>query len=308
VIEQATAPTIPMARGQRYVNVVAMTVPLLCLAYAVYRLWGTWITPLDFGLLVGGYFVTCLGISIGYHRYFTHRAFKTSRAMVLIIGLLGSMAVEGRVITWVADHRQHHNFSDQEGDPHSPHGHGTGLAGAVKGLWHAHMGWFFGDLHNADTQKYAKDLLADPVIRLVDRMFTWAVVGSLALPFAIGLLVTGGLGGGLTALLWGGAVRIVLLHHVTFSVNSICHFFGKRHFRTKDESRDVWWLALLSLGESWHNGHHAFPSSATHGLTRRQFDATAWIIRALERVGLVWDVVRIRTELRQKRSLEAESQ
>ena len=292
-----------MLLRQKITNLLALSIPFAAFIYAIVSLWGTWVSTTDLVILGVGYFLTCLGISIGYHRYFTHRSFKTSRPLVLVMGILGSMALEGRVITWVADHRQHHSFSDREGDPHSPHLHADGLAGTLKGLFHAHMGWFFLDDHNADKDKYAKDLLSDRVIRFVDRTFAYSVIASLALPFLAGWLITGRLGGGLTALLWGGAVRIFLLHHVTFSVNSICHFIGRRDFKTKDESRNVWWLALFSLGESWHNGHHAFPSSAAHGLKRWQFDATASLITMLERFGLVWDVVRIKPELLAKRAV-----
>jgi stearoyl-CoA desaturase (Delta-9 desaturase) len=292
-----------MLLRQKITNLLALSIPFAAFLYAIVSLWGTWISTTDLVILGVGYVLTCLGISIGYHRYFTHRSFKTSRPLVLVMGILGSMALEGRVITWVADHRQHHSFSDREGDPHSPHLHADGLAGTLKGLFHAHMGWFFLDDHNADKDKYAKDLLSDRVIRFVDRTFAYSVIASFALPFLAGWLITGRLGGGLTALLWGGAVRIFLLHHVTFSVNSICHFIGRRDFKTKDESRNVWWLALFSLGESWHNGHHAFPSSAAHGLKRWQFDATASLITVLERFGLVWDVVRIKPELLAKRAV-----
>ena len=292
-----------MLLRQKITNLLALSIPFAAFLYAIVSLWGTWVSTTDLVILGVGYLLTCLGISIGYHRYFTHRSFKTSRPLVLVMGILGSMALEGRVITWVADHRQHHSFSDREGDPHSPHLHGDGLAGTLKGLFHAHMGWFFLDDHNADKDKYAKDLLSDRVIRFVDRTFAYSVIASFALPFLAGWLITGRLGGGLTALLWGGAVRIFLLHHVTFSVNSICHFIGRRDFKTKDESRNVWWLALFSLGESWHNGHHAFPSSAAHGLKRWQFDATASLITMLERFGLVWDVVRIKPELLAKRAV-----
>ena len=292
-----------MLLRQKIANLLALSIPFAAFLYAIVSLWGTWVSTTDLVILGVGYLLTCLGISIGYHRYFTHRSFKTSRPLVLVMGILGSMALEGRVITWVADHRQHHSFSDREGDPHSPHLHADGLAGTLKGLFHAHMGWFFLDDHNADKDKYAKDLLSDRVVRFVDRTFAYSVIASFALPFLAGWLITGRLGGGLTALLWGGAVRIFLLHHVTFSVNSICHFIGRRDFKTKDESRNVWWLALFSLGESWHNGHHAFPSSAAHGLKRWQFDATASLITVLERFGLVWDVVRIKPELLAKRAV-----
>ncbi len=198
------------------------------------------------------------------------------------------------MIEWVANHRKHHRFSDQPGDPHSPHvDHASGWRGALGGLFHAHVGWILGGDALADERHYAKDLLADPVVRFVDRTFVlWVLVG-LAFPFGLGFALTGTIVGGLTALLWGGAVRMFCLHHATFSINSLCHFFGRRSFATSDESRNLLWLALPTLGEAWHNNHHAFPTSARHGLRWWQLDPSAWLIAGLERVGLVWDVIRI---------------
>ena len=201
------------------------------------------------------------------------------------------------MIEWVATHRQHHRFSDQPGDPHSPHvDHGSGWTGAVAGLAHAHLGWLFRGIDLASEEHYAKDLLADPYVRFVDRTFLLWVLAGLAFPFALGLALTGTLVGGLTGLLWGGAVRILFLHHATFSINSLCHYFGRRTFATGDESRNLSWLALPTLGEAWHNNHHAFPTSARHGLRWWQLDPSAWLIGALERSGLAWDVVRIPPE------------
>jgi stearoyl-CoA desaturase (delta-9 desaturase) len=234
------------------------------------------------------------GVTVGFHRLLTHRSFKTSRALRVVFAALGSAAVEGPVIEWVATHRKHHRFSDAEGDPHSPHvGHGTGWAGALRGLFYAHIGWVFRDAEVADERRYAKDLLADASIRFVDRTFVlWGLLG-LAFPFGLGVALTGSLIGGLTGLLWGGAVRIFLLHHATFSINSLCHFFGKRSFETPDESRNLAWLALPTGGEAWHNNHHAFPTSFRHGLGRWQIDTSAALIRLLESLGLAWDVVRV---------------
>jgi stearoyl-CoA desaturase (delta-9 desaturase) len=212
------------------------------------------------------------------------------------------MAMQGPVIRWVADHRKHHAHADEEGDPHSPHlsGH-DGLRGAVTGLWHAHMGWIFDD-DRAERERYAPDLLADPVASFVDRTTGVWVTLSLLAPFAAGFAIYGTLGGALIGLLWGGAVRVFLIHHVTFSINSLCHFVGRRRFETGDESRNVFWLAPISMGESWHNNHHAFPTSAFHGLRRRELDLGGLVIRGLERLGLVWDVKRV-SSARQLRKL-----
>ncbi|MEA2391847.1 MAG: hypothetical protein QOK31_1956, partial [Solirubrobacteraceae bacterium] len=220
----------------------------------------------------------------------------TSSVMRGIIGALGSAAVEGPIIEWAARHRRHHANSDQPGDPHSPHMHGgNGFWGAARGLFFAHIGWTFQESELANEQRYAKDLLADGVVRFVDKTFLlWVLVG-LAFPFGLGVALTGSVAGGLTGLLWGGAARIFLLHHATFSINSLCHFFGRRSFDTGDESRNLAWLSVATLGEAWHNNHHAFPTSAAHGFGR-QIDPTATVIRGLERLGLVWDVVRISPE------------
>jgi stearoyl-CoA desaturase (delta-9 desaturase) len=208
--------------------------------------------------------------------------------------ILGQMSVEGDVLTWVADHRKHHQFSDREGDPHSPHaGFGDGATEVLKGLWHAHTGWLFSHVGRADREKYAKDLMADRGLRIIARLFLPLVLVSLLLPALAGWLLLGGWYGILAGLVWGGGIRIFLLHHVTFSINSICHLWGRRRFSSDDESRNVWWLSWLSFGESWHNNHHAFPTSAFHGLRRHEIDPGGWTIRALEQVGLVWRVVRI---------------
>jgi stearoyl-CoA desaturase (delta-9 desaturase) len=211
-----------------------------------------------------------------------------------VLAVLGAMAVEGSVIEWVSTHRKHHQFSDQPGDPHSPHVDvAPGWRGAVRGLGHAHVGWMFRGQDMANPGRYAKDLLADRDMRWISRMFPLWVVLGLALPFGLGLALSGSIAGGLTGLLWGGVVRVLLVHHVTFSINSLCHFFGRRAFATGDHSRNVAWLAAITMGESWHNNHHAFPTSARHGLGRRQLDPGAWVISALERGRLAWDVVRI---------------
>jgi stearoyl-CoA desaturase (delta-9 desaturase) len=251
----------------------------------------------DILVLVICYVVIGTGVTVGFHRLLTHRSFKCNRLVRGVFAALGSAAAEGPVIDWVATHRKHHQFSDAVGDPHSPHvGHGTGWTGALRGLAHAHIGWVFTDMEVADERRYAKDLLDDPVIRFVDRTFVLWVIAGLAAAFGLGVALTGTVIGGLTALLWGGAARIFLLHHATFSINSLCHFFGRRHYDTCDESRNLAWLAIPTWGEAWHNNHHAFPTNYRHGLTRWQVDPSAGVIRVLEMLGLAWDVVRVDPE------------
>jgi stearoyl-CoA desaturase (Delta-9 desaturase) len=291
-----------MSRAHRITNLGAVLLPFAAFLAAVVLLWHRAVGWTDLAILAAFYVATGFGITIGYHRLFTHRAFETSRAMRVVFAILGSMAVEGSVITWVADHRKHHAFPDQEGDPHSPHvGRKPGVGGALHGLWHAHLGWMLGgDGHGrASAHRYAPDLVKDRPIRWVNRTFLLWVGLTLTLPAIAGFLLTGfSLVGALTALLWGGLVRIFLLHHVTWSINSVCHFFGRRRFETEDESRNVFWLALPSLGESWHHNHHAFPTSAFHGLRtwEKLTDPAGLAIVAMEKLGLIWNVVRISPE------------
>jgi stearoyl-CoA desaturase (delta-9 desaturase) len=269
-------------------------VPFVGLGLVVWQAWDDSLRWSDVAVFVVMYALTALGITVGFHRYLTHRSFKTSKPMRMTLAILGSAAIEGPVTAWVADHRKHHAFSDEEGDPHSPHvGHRGGLRGALSGLFHAHMGWLFLHTQRGNKRRYAPDLVNDPVIAFVDRTFlAWAVAGFVA-PFLLGLAIGGSVHAGLTGMLWGGLVRVLLLHHVTYSINSLCHFFGRQRFETGDQSRNLAWLAPLSLGEAWHNNHHAFPTSAAHGLRRREIDVSAGVIGLLERLGLVWDVVRV---------------
>jgi stearoyl-CoA desaturase (delta-9 desaturase) len=297
-----------MTLGHKIINLIAVPAPLVGLALAIALLWNRAIGPLELSLMVGFYVVTCLGVTLGYHRMFTHRAFEASRAFRAVVAVIGSMAVEGSVITWVADHRKHHAFTDKEGDPHSPHLHGPGFWGSVKGLWHAHIGWLFETVGTADQQRFAPDLVKDRALRIIDRLFPLWVTLSLGIPFAIGWIVGGGFTAALTALLWGGFVRVFLLHHVTWSINSICHFFGRKRFDIEDESRNVFWLAPISMGEAWHHNHHAFPTSAFHGLRwwERLADPTGLVIAALEKLGLVWNVVRVSPERQKAKALPRE--
>ena len=293
--------------SERVVRTVVFLVPPAMLLVAGWMAWGGTLHWPDLVVLAITYTLSGFGVTVGYHRLFTHRSFKTSRPMRALLAVLGSMAVEGPVIEWVATHRKHHRYSDEDGDPHSPHvDQAPGWRGALRGLAHAHLGWMFRGKDMANPARYAKDLLADRDLRFISRTFPLWVVAGLALPFGLGIALTGSLAGGLTALLWGGAVRIFLLHHVTFSINSLCHFFGRRPFATGDESRNLAWLAPLAFGEAWHNNHHAFPTSARHGLGRHQADPSAWLIAALARTHLAWDVVQITpTRQQQKRRSDA---
>jgi stearoyl-CoA desaturase (delta-9 desaturase) len=280
-------------------------IPFLALGVACWQTWSDLLSWSDVVVFAIVYVATGLGVTVGFHRHLTHRAFATSRPLRGLLAILGSAAIEGPVISWVADHRKHHAFADREGDPHSPHvDHGHGLRGALRGLWHAHVGWLFVHTGRGAHKRYAPDLLADPVIRFVDRTFVVWVAAGLLVPFGLGWLIGGSVETALTGLLWGGAVRMLVLHHVTYSINSLCHFFGRRRFATGDESRNLAWLALLSFGEAWHNNHHAFPTSAHHGLRWWEIDLSSLVIRALRRLGLVWDVVEISPE-RQRRKLAA---
>ena len=278
----------------RIITGVVTVLPFLALAAVCWQAWADLLHWSDVAVFVIMYIATGLGVTVGFHRYFTHRSFKTSRPMRAILAVLGSAAIEGPVISWVADHRKHHRFSDRQGDPHSPHvGHGGGWRGALTGLAHAHMGWLFIHTERGAKSRYAPDLLKDPIVRFADRNFlAWALAG-LAMAFGLGWAIGGTLLAALTGLLWGGGVRMLVVHHVTYSINSLCHFFGRRRFTTDDHSRNLLWLAIPSFGESWHNNHHAFPTSAFHGLRRWEIDPSALVIRALEAVGLVWDVVRV---------------
>jgi stearoyl-CoA desaturase (delta-9 desaturase) len=291
-----------MTRTHKIANLLAVGLPFLALFVALITLWNRYVTWTDIGIMVVMYLLTAVGITVGFHRLFTHRSYETYRPIRYSLAVLGSMAVQGPVIRWVSDHRKHHSFADREGDPHSPHaGFGPGFRGKIAGLWHAHVGWLFRNVGRAEWTKYAKDLLADRGMVFISRWFGLWVGLSLLLPFLAGWLWGGTVGAGLQALFWGGLIRIFLLHHITWSVNSICHFTGSRRFRVKDESRNVWWLSWISFGESWHHNHHAFPSSAFHGLKAWELDIGGLVIRLMRRVGLVWKVNVPSREMQQRR-------
>jgi len=274
-------------RLQRRITLLLTVSPLLGVGLAIWWLWGVGISPLDFGLFLGFYTATGLGITVGFHRLFTHRAFHAVKPVRVALAVMGSMAVEGSAIQWCATHRRHHAYADQYGDPHSPHlAKAAGFKGVLIGLWHAHVGWFFSQ-ERSDPREWTPDLLADPAIVRVDRRFGRLTLVSFFLPPLIGLVATGTLGGMVSAFLWGSIVRIFLLHHVTWSINSICHFYGKEAYQARDESRNVWPMSAISFGESWHNNHHAFPWSARLGLRIWQVDPGWYLIRTLKALRLV---------------------
>jgi len=264
-------------------------VPFLALAAVVPAVWGWGLSWTDVTLLVAFYFVACLGITVGYHRYFTHGSFKANKALRIALAIAGSVAIQGPVVQWVADHRRHHAFSDRAGDPHSPWRYGDDLRALAKGMFHAHIGWLF-DRRQTNPERYAPDLLKDAALRRTSKLFVlWAGIG-IFLPALIGGLVTMSWAGAWTAFFWAGLVRVALLHHVTWSINSICHTIGSRPFAARDKSTNFWPLAILSAGESWHNLHHADPTCARHGVLRGQIDISARTIWIFEKLGWARDV------------------
>ncbi|SDN11819.1 acyl-CoA desaturase [Allokutzneria albata] len=279
----------PRSRVGQIVVFAFVIIPTLALIAAVPFAWGWGLGWVDVALALVFYYIGGLGVTVGYHRYFTHGSFKAKRWVRVMLAIAGSSAVQGPILHWVADHRRHHAFSDKEGDPHSPWLYGTSPWALTKGFWHAHMGWMLRrDVTNAE--RFAPDLLADKDIRRVDKLFVLWIVLSLGLPALLGGLITWSLWGAVTAFFWAGVVRIAVLHHVTWSVNSVCHMIGERPFKSKDKAANFWPLAILSFGESWHNLHHADPTSARHGVKRGQIDTSARVIWIFEKFGWVWNV------------------
>jgi stearoyl-CoA desaturase (delta-9 desaturase) len=273
-------------RLQRRIMLAFAVGPLLGVLVAMRLLWGRGMSGLDLGLLLGFYLFTGFGVTVGLHRLFAHRSFEAAAPIRAVLGVAGSLALEGGVVDWVATHRRHHAYSDAYGDPHSPHLFGSkGVRGTVRGLWHAHMGWLFAPSGTV-RGRWAPDLERDSVVAAIDRWFLVFAAATFLLPPLVAYAVAGSWRAAFTGFVWGSLVRIFLAHHTTFSINSICHFFGKRPFGTGDESRNTWPLSLISLGESWHNNHHAFPTSARHGLLRGQLDPSWRVIWTLERLGL----------------------
>jgi stearoyl-CoA desaturase (Delta-9 desaturase) len=290
-----------VTRAERIANLTGVVLPFVGVVVAVMLLWDRAVDATDLGILVAMYVVTAVGITVGFHRLLTHRAFATYPWLERVFAVAGSLSLPGSVMDWVADHRKHHAHTDREGDPHSPHvGHGSGW----RGLWHAHVGWLLETQGQADWKRYAPDLYEDPKMRAIGRRFPVLALLSLLIPTAAGFVLHGfTVEGAARGLVWGGLVRIFFVHHVTWSVNSICHFFGSRRFDVDDHSTNVGWLAVVSLGESWHHNHHAFPRSAYHGLRWWEIDPSGLIIAGMERTGLAWNVVRIAPERQRARAV-----
>jgi stearoyl-CoA desaturase (delta-9 desaturase) len=313
IVETASAESAPAvgtvrpgsSRISKVVMLLAVGLPPLGLLSAMGLLWGVAFHAVDLVLLVTLYTVCAFGTTIGFHRYFTHKGFEARTPVKATLAILGCMTMQGPITQWVTDHRKHHALSDKPGDPHSPHvGHGDGLLGAIRGFVHSHVGWMFKNLGMEQGRDYGKDLYDDRLIRWIDRLYLVWIVLTFGIPFVIGYLVGGSWERGVEALVWGGLLRIFLYQHATFSVNSICHMFGRQHYRSRDQARNNWLVAALVFGEGWHNNHHAFPASARHGLHRWQLDPSWWVIRGLEKLGLVWDVKRPTTEQMERRRVQ----
>ena len=278
------------AKWQRRSVLIITLVPFIGFVAAIAALWGRGLSVVDASIALFFYAFTGLGVTVGFHRLFTHRSFEAARPLKIVLAIAGSMALQGSLIDWVAAHRRHHAFSDKEGDPHSPHlDEGEGVAGVVRGLWHAHVGWLVSP-ERTDIERWAPDLLKDRDLVKVHGQIPLLTVATFLLPGLIGLAITRSVWGGVTAFLWGSLARIFFLHHVTWSINSVCHFYGKRPFVSSDFSTNNWVLSILSFGESWHNNHHAFPSSAIHGIGRGQIDLSGRVIRTFERLKWVRSV------------------
>ncbi len=297
-VEDDAAMEVP--RRIKIVNLLGVIIPFAAVIAAIIMLWGVAFNWVYLALFLGMFIFSGLGITIGYHRLFTHKSFATGRFMTWVFGVAGCCAAEGSILEWVAFHRKHHQFSDTEQDPHSPHAnshdhhdeHATTVWGFIKGFWHSHMGWFVSRAEGdgPEFERYVPDLMKDPLIKRVsDHWRLWTFLGC-AIPAAIGGLATMSLQGVLLGFLWGGLVRIFMVHHTTWSINSVCHIWGKRPYESRDHSRNNLVFGVLAFGEGWHNNHHAFPTSARHGLKWWQFDSSWLVIVTLKKLGLVWDV------------------
>ncbi|MBO0824360.1 MAG: acyl-CoA desaturase [Actinobacteria bacterium] len=279
----------PKGTAEKTLIAVMVAIPMLALVAAIPLAWGWGLGWRDVIIAVAFYYVSGLGIAMGFHRYFTHLSYKAKPGLRIALAIAGSLAIEGPILNWVADHRRHHKYSDREGDPHSPWRFGDDWKALTKGLVWAHIGWMF-DGNRTSQEKFCPDLLADRKIRLISKGFGALLITSLLLPPLIGGLWGGTWQAALTAFFWGSLVRVAFLHHVTWSINSICHTFGKEEFEVRDKSRNVNWLAILSFGESWHNLHHADPTCARHGALRGQIDTAARLIWFAEKLGWAYDV------------------
>ena len=278
------------ARTEQVALFLFVVIPLVATAAAPILLWGSWFHWYDIPIAAVMYYFTGHGVTVGFHRYFTHGSFKAKRWVKNTLAVAGMMAVQGPVRRWVADHRRHHAYSDHDGDPHSPHRYGHGFIPMVRGFWHAHIGWLF-DTEQTNQKRFIPDLLKDRDLGIIDKLFVPLTIASLGIPALAGWLVTGlTWHGAVEAFFWGGLVRVSLLHHVTWSVNSVCHMVGRRPFKSRDQSRNVWALTLLGMGENWHNLHHSDPTAARHGVLRGQLDSSAFVIRVMEKLRMISDV------------------
>jgi stearoyl-CoA desaturase (delta-9 desaturase) len=284
-----TLGTDQQSTQERVILGAFIALPFLAILAAIPIAWGGWLGWRDVVIAVLMFVISGHGVTVGFHRLFTHRSFKANRGLKIGLAVAGSLAIEGPVIRWVADHRKHHKYSDRDGDPHSPWRYGETVPALIKGMFYAHMGWMF-DIEQTNQRQYAPDLIKDPDIRAVSRAFPWLVAVSLLLPAVLGGLLSWSWQGALTGFFWGTLVRVGLLHHVTWSINSICHAVGERPFASRDKSGNVWWLAFLSMGESWHNLHHADPTCARHGVLKGQIDSSARLIWLFEKLGWARDV------------------
>jgi len=288
-VDESAADLVYLGLTMRIIIGAFVVIPLIAVAFALPIAWGGWLSWLDITLAIGLWLLTAGGITVGYHRYFTHGSFKANRTVKIILAVFGSLAIEGSLDQWVADHRKHHKFSDEVGDPHSPWRFGTSKKAIGKGLLYAHVGWLFDD-DNTGIDKYAPDIAADKDLNWISKHFSVFVIASLLLPAVLGGLITWSWMGAVTAFFWAGLVRVAFVHHVTWSINSICHVFGNRPFTSRDLSSNVAWLAIPSLGESWHNLHHVDPTAARHGVMKGQIDVSASVIKGMEKTGLATDV------------------
>ena len=288
-VNRATLGGDTQSRTEQIALALFIAIPFIAVVAAIPVAWGGWLSWTDVGITIVMYWLTGHGITVGFHRLFTHKSFKPSRPVKIALAVAGSMAVQGPLVRWVADHRRHHKFSDRDGDPHSPWRYGESIGALWKGFWHAHMMWLF-DEEQTPQRKYAPDLMKDPDLTWISRQFWLWTLLSMAIPPVAGGLITWSWQGALTAFFWGSLVRVSLLHHVTWSINSICHTIGERPFVSRDKSANVWWLAIPSMGESWHNLHHADPTCARHGVQRGQLDTSARLIWLLEKGGWIQDV------------------
>jgi stearoyl-CoA desaturase (delta-9 desaturase) len=292
VASETPPPAEPLARPSllvRLINLGIVVVPLLGLVAAIILLWGWGLGWLELSLLLGMYLVTSLGVTVGFHRLFTHKSFETHPVVQFILAALGSMTAQGSLFDWVALHRKHHQHSDRPGDPHSPHLHGGGLFGLIRGFFHAHLGWMFGARFR-DLRRYVADLNKSTSLWVASALFPLWVALGLLIPTLLGGLITLSWTGALLGLLWGGLARMCLFHHVTWSINSVCHLWGGQPHESRDHSTNNAVFGILALGEGWHNNHHAYPTSAQHGLRWWQIDISYWVIWTLACVGLAHKV------------------